>query len=216
MPLADEVLTWLDQHKPLMASHPYASAYLVPQVQSSPDALKVEQTLLTMHLREQRTPEQFLSAIYVSKGWNEIEPSLLSYQAQMAKARSTGNTRAAGVLGQQWKAFTTKFGEANPIWYADYNNPTKSTSALTALAQLKDLNSKNMLGNSNVVPGIKDLLNSYESYHSQLLANTYANSGRVTPLYSQIKTQWVDYLNQLVLDRPELTNVATGVFKKVV
>ena len=216
MPLADEVLTWLDQHKPLMASHPYASAYLVPQVQSSPDALKVEQTLLTMHLREQRTPEQFLSAIYVSKGWNEIEPSLLSYQAQMAKARSTGDTRTAGVLGRQWKAFTTKFGEANPIWYADYNNPTKSTSALTALAQLKDLNSKNMLGNSNVVPGIKDLLNSYESYHSQLLANTYANSGRVTPLYSQIKAQWVDYLNQLVLDRPELTNVATGVFKKVV
>jgi len=216
MPLRDDVLTWLDNNKSLMASHPYASAYLVPQGPSSPDALKVEQTLLTMNLREQRTPQEFLTAIYVSKGWNELQPSLLSYQTQMDAARRSGNKIAVSTLGQNWKAYTTQFGQSNPIWFADYNNPTKSVSANTALAQLQDLNSKGTLGNSNVVPGIKDLLASYESYHSQLLSNMYANSNRVTPAYSTIKANWVSYLNQVVIDHPELTNVTTGVFKKVV
>jgi len=134
----------------------------------------------------------------------------------MDAARRSGNKIAVSTLGQNWKAYTTQFGQSNPIWFADYNNPTKSVSANTALAQLQDLNSKGTLGNSNVVPGIKDLLASYESYHSQLLSNMYANSNRVTPAYSTIKANWVSYLNQVVIDHPELTNVTTGVFKKVV
>jgi hypothetical protein len=216
MPLSDNVLKWLGDHKPLMSSHPFAAAYLVPQGPASKDALAVEKTLLAMHLREQRTPADFLNAIYVSKGWSDLQPSILDYQAQVAAARKAGNTHELGVLSAQWKAFTAQQGISNPIWYADYNNPTKSTSAQVALAQLQDLSKKGMLTNSNVVPGIKRLLQSYDDYHNQLQANTYMNGQRHTPIYSQIRAQWVDYLNQEAISDSNLTNVINGVFKRVV
>ena len=216
VPLADEVLTWLDTNKKTMETHPYAAAYLVPQVQASPDALKVEQTLLTMHLREQRTPQEFLTAIYTQKGWNDIQPSLADYQDLVSKAKAAGNSHQVSALVSAWKTYTAKFGLQNPIWYADYNNPTKSTSAMTALGQLQDLKAKGQLGSSNVAPGIDRLLASYDDYHAVLQANTYDNGSKYNHAYSAYKSAWSDYLNQLALDHKELTNVITGVFKKVV
>ena len=218
MPLSDSVLTWLGENKGLMQSHPYAAAYLVPQGNSTPDALKVEKTLLAMHLRETRTPQDFLSAIYVTKGWAELQSSLTSYQDQLKVAIHNGDRTLVTQLHNQWKQFTTEYGASNPIWYSDYQNPTKTTSAQFALNQLQDLNKKGQLGNSNVVPGIKSLLESYDSYHAQLAANTYDNGQRHTVAYSQIVNQWNDYLNNLVepTNHPELANVVSGVFKRVV
>jgi hypothetical protein len=216
MPLSDSVLGWLASHKDLLQSHPYASAYLVPQTAATADALKVEKTLLAMHLRETRTPQDFLSAVYVTKGWAELQPSLLDYQAQLAAAQKAGNRIEIANLHAQWKQFTTTYGASNPIWYADYQNPTKATHAQYALSQLKDLSAKGQLGNSNVVPGIKELLASYEDYHAQLAANMYDNNQRRTPGYAQVVTQWNDYLNALALKSPELANVISGVFKRVV
>jgi hypothetical protein len=216
MPLADQVLQWLAANKNLMQSDPYAAAYLVPQVASTPDALKIEKTLLAMHLRETRTPQDFLSAVYVTKGWTELQPSLNDYQKQLADATKTGNRVQIANLHAQWKQFTTNYGLSNPIWYADYQNPTKATHAQFALSQLKDLNTKGKLGNSNVVPGIKELLASYEDYHAQLAANMYDNNQKRTPAYSQIVNSWNDYLNNLTVTNPELTNVISGVFKRVV
>lgn len=218
VPLNDQVLNWLGNNKDLMQSHPYASAYLVPQVASGPDALKIEKTLLAMHLREVRTPQDFLSAVYVTKGWAELQPSLVDYQNQLSAAQKAGNRVLVSQLHNQWKAYTTQYGASNPIWYADYQNPTKATNAQFALKQLQDLNAKGKLGNSNVVPGIKDLLASYDDFHTQLEATKYDNGQRHTLRYSQLINEWNDYLNNLVLDNnhPELKNVVSGVFKRVV
>ena len=218
VPLADSVLGWLSSNQGLMQTHPYAAAYLVPQVASSPDALKVEKTLLAMHLRESRTPQDFLSAVYITKGWTELQPSLVDYQTQLADAKKANNRVEVAQLHSQWKAYTAQYGASNPIWYADYQNPTKATSAQQALSQLKDLNAKGKLGNSNVVAGIKDLLASYEDFHAQLATTVYDNGQRHTSEYAQIIDQWNNYLNTLVLDinHPELKNVVSGVFKRVV
>jgi hypothetical protein len=216
MPLSDQVLGWLDANKGLLASHPYAAAYLVPQGPATPDALKVEKTLLAMHLREQRTPAEFLNAVYVTKGWTELQPSLKDYQDQLSKAQKSGNRVEVANLHAQWKTFTTNYGLSNPIWYADYQNPTKNTSAQQALGQLIDLEKKGQLGNSNTVAGIKDLLASYADYHAQLAASTYDNGQRRTVGYSQTVNAWNDYLNNLVIKDPNLANVVSGVFKRVV
>ena len=216
MPLSDNVLGWLGTHQGLLASHPFAAAYLVPQGPATPDALKIEKTLLAMHLREQRTPADFLNAVYITKGWTELQPSLLDYQAQLKEAQKTGDRVQVANLHAQWKNFTTNYGLSNPIWYADYQSPVKATSAQSALKQLQDLYQKNQLGSSNVVSGIKELLASYSDYHVQLAASTYDNGQRRTINYSTTVNSWNDYLNNLALAKPELANVISGVFKRVV
>lgn len=216
MPLSDQVLGWLSSNKGLLNSHPFAAAYLVPQGPATPDALKVEKTLLAMHLREQRTPADFLNAVYITKGWTELQPSLKDYQTQLAAAQKSGDRVQVANLHAQWKSFTTNYGLSNPIWYADYQNPTKATSAQAALSQLQDLAKKDLLGKSNVVPGIQELLASYADYHAQLAASTYDNGQRRTVGYSAVVNSWNDYLNNLVTQKPELANVVSGVFKRVV
>jgi len=216
MPLSDAVLKYIDNNKGLFDSHPYAAAYLVPQTDSSPDALKVEKQLLAMNLRQKRTPKEFLDAIYVSKGWSDLQPSLDKYHSLMDAAQKAGNRPLIGQLAGAWKQFTQTYGLQNPIWYADYQNPTKTTSANQALAQLQDLNKNGKLGNSNVAPGIKSLLASYDNLHAALQSTMYMNGQRHTPQYSAYINAWTDYLNNLKISNPELTNVISGVFKRVV
>ena len=215
LPLAKTTIDWLANNQDIMKVYPNGAAYLVPQnSQVGSDALKIEQKLLSMHLRETMSPKDFVDATFVAKGWSDMGPSLADYEALL---KSAGNNKAlAGMATSAWQAYTAEYGQSNPIWYADYKDPTRTAYAYKSLSDLQKLNETEKLGTSAQASGIKGLLASYKDYHAALQQNTIKGMNRVTPMYSQIKNAWFDYITQLSTTNPELTNVINGVFKKVV
>ncbi len=214
LPLADSTMQFLDANKDIINSHPMGAAYLVPQTASSADALKVEQHLLAMHLRSQQTPQGFMQAIYVAKGWADMAASQKDFEAQLTKDKASGDKHAIGVDMQIWNDVTLKYGQSNPIWYSDYKNTLKSDSANTALKDLQFLNANGKIDNSLQSQGIKKLLASYDYYHAMLAESTV--NGKHLPQYAQLKSEWYDYLMRTIATNTELTNVINGVFKRVV
>jgi hypothetical protein len=216
VPLAKSSLDWLGSNSDIMKTHGMGAAYLVPQVQGTSDALSVEQKLLTMHLRSQSTPKDFLDSVFVSKGWQDLQPSLVDYEAAIKQSRAEGNRIATSRITQIWNQVTADYGKQNPIWYSNYKDTTKNTNADRALVDLQALAKDGRLGTSAQSVGISSLLASYNDYHSVLQQNLIMNGTKKTPMYSQIQNQWYDYLGALSISNPELANVITGVFKRVV
>jgi len=163
-----------------------------------------------MHLRSQDTPQQFLNAVYYAKGWVDLAQDYKDYQAAIASAQ--GNRFELYKISQAWKTVTTAYGQSNPIWLSEYKDPTKSVMANHALSDLQAMQQQGKL-NGPQAAGIADLLASYNDYHG-LLGQQMVN-GRKLPGYNQLQSAWYNYLDQEMTNNPALTNVISGVFRRV-
>jgi len=215
-PLADSTLSWIKNNQSLLNNSAYSSAapYLIPQTGDSADALQVENQLLANHFRAKISSQDFMTALYVKKGWQDLAKDSADYQAAMKVARTSGNRYEEYQLSQIWKTVTSNYGQSNPIWFADYNNPTRLESAKNALQQFQVMNTKGLIPDTVEGKGIKDLLTSYEDYHKGLLANTYG--GKHLPGYANLQDVWYSYLDNLAQTNPRLQSVITSVFRRAV
>ena len=216
VPLSDQALAWINTHQGLINDPRYsiAAPYLIPQTASTPDALSVEKQLLADHFRSKVTPQEFMSSLYIQKGWQDIATSYADYKVMMEAARKTGNRQQMYQISQLWKQYTDNYGLSNPIWYSDYNNPIRLDNAQNAVSQLMVMNKNKLIPNTVEGNGIKSLLASYADFHDALIQNTLPG-GRHTPMYANIQDQWYTYLDGLAASEPRLQSVINGVFRRV-
>jgi len=215
-PLADSTLSWINNNQPLLTNSAYSKAapYLIPQVADGKDALAVENKLIINHFRAKTTANDFLNSLYVKQGWQDLSQDYTDYQNAMTQARATNNRMAEYNIGQAWKQVTANYGQSNPIWYADYNNPTKKVDSQAVIGQFQKMQEKGLLPNTPEGNGIKELLASYQDYHNGLVANTI--NGQHLPGYANIQDAWYTYLDNLAASNQRLASVITSVFRRAV
>ena len=214
VPLADSTLNFINSNGALLNNPAYSSAapYLIPQVADGKDALAVENKLLLDHFRSKVTSTDFLNSLYVKQGWQDLAQDYTDYQNALTAARKAGNRQAEYQMGQVWKQITTDYGQSNPIWFADYNNPTRPIQSAKVIGQFEAMNKKGLIPNTDEGSGIKELLASYQDYHAGLLANTI--NGTHLPGYSNLQDAWYTYLDNLAAANPKLQSVITSVFRR--
>jgi len=211
LPLAQSTLDWLDKNQTLMSDFPSAAGFLIPQTAPDKDALKVENKLLAMQLRSKRTPEDFMKALYIQKGWTDIQDNYTSFQNFLDNAKTTGNRYAMAQAIQAWNNYTAEFGMSNPIWYEDYTGKSRTVNAKVALTQLQDMQGKGLLKGAQGSK-ISDLLNNFNNFNAmyqQVTANGNKTAG------SNYKSAWFTYLDELEKSDVNLTNVINSVFRRV-
>jgi len=215
-PLADSTVTWINNNQPILNNPNYSTAapYLIPQVADSKDALAVENKLLINHFRAKVTSKDFISALYVKQGWQDLSADYTAYQSDMNNLRASGDKQGMYQASQIWKQITADYGQSNPIWYADYNNPTKVEMAQKAITQFTAMQDKGILAVSPQGKKISEILDNYKQYHADLLANTY--NGKHLPGYSAAQDAWYSYMDNLAASDPQLASVVTGVFRRAV
>jgi len=215
-PLADSTVTWINNNQPVLNNPNYSTAapYLIPQVADSKDALAVENKLLINHFRAKVTSKDFISALYVKQGWQDLSADYTAYQSDMNNLRASGDKQGMYQASQIWKQITADYGQSNPIWYADYNNPTKVEMAQKAITQFTAMQDKGILAVSPQGKKISEILDNYKQYHADLLANTY--NGKHLPGYSAAQDAWYSYMDNLAASDPQLASVVTGVFRRAV
>jgi len=214
--LADSTISWIDGNQKLLNNPAYSSAspYLIPQVADSADALAVENKLLLDHFRSKVTSQQFLTSLYVKQGWQDLASSYAAYQTVLTDARKSNNRQAEYNIGQAWKQITANYGQSNPVWFANYNDPTRPVQSAKVISQFQTMNQKGLLPNTPEGNGIKDLLANYQYYHNGLLANTI--NGQHLPGYSTLMDVWYTYVDNLAVSNPRLQSVITSVFRRAV
>ena len=213
IPLSDATINWLNANKDIMQSHPNGAAYLVPQNTAGGDIQAIENKLLTMHLRAQQTPAEFMNSVYVAKGWADLGQDFKDYQDAIKQAKATNNITALGQISQAWKSVSEAYGQQNPIWWASYKDPTKTVDAENALKDFQSLQSTGKLGNSQQATGIADLLSSYNDYHAAISQQTKGT--KLTSIGYAIQDAWNNYLDQEMTNNSNLANVINGVFRRV-
>ena len=216
VPLADTTISWINGNQSLLNNPSYSSAapYLIPQVADSKDALSVENKLLLDHFRSKVTSQEFLTSLYVKQGWQDLASSYAAYQTVLTDARKSNNRQAEYNIGQAWKQITANYGQSNPVWFANYNDPTRPVQSAKVISQFQTMNQKGLLPNTPEGNGIKDLLANYQYYHNGLLANTI--NGQHLPGYSTLMDVWYTYVDNLAVSNPRLQSVITSVFRRAV
>jgi hypothetical protein len=115
---------------------------------------------------------------------------------------------------QIWKQIADNYGQSNPIWYADYTNPTRVETAQKAVSQFLVMQSKGLLDTSSQGQAISTILDNYKQYHQDLIANTY--NGTHLPGYTNAMNAWYSYMDNLATSNPQLSSVVTGVFRRAI
>ena len=210
IPLNDKTVKWLDEHKDWMTSYPAAAAYLIPQGMNGPDALKVDQKLLTMKLRSVATPEQFLKNVYIQKGWNDLQPYYDDYKATIASHQNAPSLVAKDV--QKWKTFSDSYGLQNPVWHDDYNSKLANESAHVALDELNSMRKKGLL-NSPEYDKVNFLLDNTNNFLAS--ASQWIINGKATRMHGQMVTQFLNSMTNWAKEDATVASIINGVFKRV-
>jgi hypothetical protein len=213
VPLADSTLDFIKNNGSILNNPAYSSAspYLIPQVSDSSDSLAVENKLILDHYRSKISSTDFINSLYVKQGWQDLGQDYNAYQTALAQARKSGDRQAEYQIGQVWKQVTANYGQSNPVWYADYNNPTRPVQSQKVISQFQTMDKKGLLPNTPEGNGIKELLASYQDYHNGLLANTV--NGQHLPGYSNLVDAWYTYVNNLAAANPRLQSVISSIFR---
>ncbi len=212
MPYTDEAINWIENNKALLNSkNATGAAFLVPQVTSlSGDAQAIHDEILKMHLRSQKTPDEFLKAVYVAAGNNYIYSQKPAHDKAMADLKKNGQSQVAERAA--WSGFVQNYGQMNPIWEADYSSPVRTQNAVHAVEQLQNIFvSKNppQTEQAHLVEGLlRDWVN-----HAQAIQRYSTSYGQQA--VNAEKDNWSTYLDNLIQSKPQLNSVINSVFRRL-
>lgn len=210
VPATKAALTWLNKNWSWATAHPLAAAYLLPQ---APGAFNNQayQEEIQAHLRQKRTPQQFLDAIYQAEGNTDYQPSLRDYQKM--KAQSYGDTYTTQTLNQEWAAYLQNLAYQNPVWYENQFSGKGYTQAITARNELVQGLADGTLPDSPQIQAVAQLEHSYRDY-MMMASQAAAGGGSMTS--GQLGVAWKDYVDQFVTANPWAYPVAYGVYRRLV
>ncbi len=210
-PATAAALNFIESNRSWVNENNLAAVYLMPQTpgEFDPAAYSAE---LVLGLRQRKTPEQFLDAVYTSIGNAEFFPSLRSYQQQRDALLAQGQTDAAHQLGQVWNEYFNSLAKKNPIWYEVQFSAKKAAVAQQAYSQLVKAVNDPSTPASPQMPLVRQLIQDYQSFQQQV-ALARAGSGQYTE--SELKTQWKNYIDFFAEQNPAAQAVAYGVFRRL-
>jgi hypothetical protein len=214
IPLSDATMSWVKQNQNLMDNYGNGAAYLVPQSTAGGNVAKIENKMIALGFRSRRTPQDFMNAIYVSKGWSDISKDYTDYSNFMKQAKASGSTYQMGQASQVWKAFTANYGLQNPIWYDDYTSKTRVVNSIKAIADLTKIQDAGRMPTDAQGSAVNSLLTDYRTL-KPILDSNHIN-GKPNNTYYTLIDAWNTYLDEKLGTNPSLSNVINGVFRKAV
>lgn len=219
MPYTDQAIKWIESHQDVMNStgpEGTAAAFLVPQATSgSGDAQAIHDEIVKMHLRSNKTPQQFLDSYYTAAGNNFIASQRKGHDDAMAALAKNGQSQSAERAA--WSAFVTQYGQTNPIWWDDYSSTTKKHVATEALTGFNNMFAGKTDQQINSQYGsqaldVKNLYNDYLGHHNAILQ---LRANGATSYEKAENDNWQQYLAQIVSNNPTLNTVVNSVFARL-
>jgi hypothetical protein len=191
-----------------------AAAFLIPEDPGPGNTLAIHQQLIREHLRENRTPLEFLNQFYISQGNNYIAPLIAQHTANVNQYKQEGNTYALQMENQQWSDTLAKMKTLQPTWYENYSNGAGRDNAAVIVSQLQTIFSDPKLTpKTEQAKLVQGLLSDWQSHMNTI--NQYKQLKVTGEPVSMENQNWQTYLENLKTSEPRLTSVINAVFSKV-
>jgi hypothetical protein len=211
-PYTDQAINWLQDNEALLKSkHAVGAAFLVPQEPGlTGDKQAIYDEVIKMHLRQKRTPQEFMDSIYTSAGNNEyFANKKLHDDATVAAGDNKAQVDAENTAWSEW---VSNFKLMNPIWADDFQSPEKRSIATRAVADLKTLYQTGQAPKTEQSKLVYNLLQDYAKHEE---TKNIIRGYRVETTLSDENANWDAYLNGLSQSEPRLTTIINGVFRRL-
>jgi hypothetical protein len=211
-PYTDQAINWLQDNEALLKSkHAVGAAFLVPQEPGlTGDKQAIYDEVIKMHLRQKRTPQEFMDSIYTSAGNNEyFANKKLHDDATVAAGDNKAQVDAENTAWSEW---VSNFKLMNPIWADDFQSPEKRSIATRAVADLKTLYQTGQAPKTEQSKLVYNLLQDYAKHEE---TKNIIRGYRVETTLSDENANWDAYLNSLSQSEPRLTTIINGVFRRL-
>jgi hypothetical protein len=217
IPYTDKAINYIESKQDLInGPNAVGAAFLIPQVTSgSGDAQAIHDEVIKMHLRANKTPEEFLKSYYVAAGNNFISAQRAGHDKAMAQLAAQGAPQTAERAA--WSAFVNQYGQMNPIWWDDYTSNAKKHVAAQAaqdftqmFANKSDAEISKTYGDQ-ALP-IKQLMDAW-TQHTQAIIQLRASGATE---YTKAENEaWQGWLKQVGSEQPQLNTVINSVFSRL-
>ena len=163
-----------------------------------------------MHLRGNKTPDEFLKSVYIAAGNNFIYAQKPAHDKAMADLKAAGESQADERAS--WSAFVKSYGSTNPIWEADYSSPVRTQNAVHAVEQLQSIFADKNPPRGVQADLVRGLLNDWVNHTQavQMYGDTYGQEAVTTE-----KENWQAYLDTMATKEPRLNSVINSVFRRL-
>lgn len=218
-PYTQKAIDWIDKElgKGGLLSNPdtaVGAMFLVPQDPGAGNTLAIHHQLIRDHLRENRTPQEFLDQFFIIQGNNYIAPYLEQHTQNVNTFRSMQNSFLLQQENQNWSAFMSQLKNTMPTWYDNYSSGGGRNSAALAVQQLQSIFStpgyKPKTEQEKLVMG---LMQDYQAHNATI--EQYKNFGITGQLVDMENQNWSTYLENLKASDQRLQSVINSVFSKV-
>lgn len=200
IPASVEAENWINSHQALIAKYPYAAAWLMPQLKDTKYNSSVYNEQIAQGHRVKRTPQEFLTALYVASGnyqyYNLDRPA---YEKDLNSGKYDPTT-----LRSQFSAFTKTLGAQNPIWYDNFQSADAQDRRMQTLDELAAMMSGPNPPTDGVAAGVKGLLQDYTTYQNGIAQKVGTQA--------ELSDSFHDYLIATAKEEPELAPVILSVF----
>jgi hypothetical protein len=218
IPYSNKAINWIESKQDLINSK-YANgvAFFIPQTTGlEGDAQAIHDEIIKMHLRANKTPEDFLSSYYTASGNNYIAQQKQIHLDQMDKLKKAGVSQAAERAN--WNEFVNNYGNMNPIWWDDYSSTAKRHVADLAVNDFAELFAnktpaqiKSEYGDQAVL--VSNLYRDWTVHNNQIVS--LRNNNAYQEIINAEKDNWQKYLKTVVDKTPELNSVINSVFARL-
>lgn len=188
--------------------------FLVPQEPGPGNTLAIHQQLIRDHLRETRTPQEFLDQFFIVQGNNYIAPYLEQHNTNVKQFTQMQNSFLLQQENQNWSAFMDKLKQTMPTWYDNYSSGNGRNNANLAIKQLQSIfSAPDYQPKTEQEKLVMALMSDYEKHNGTL--EQYKNFGITGQLVDMENQNWKTYLDSLKASDQRLQSVINSVFSKV-
>jgi hypothetical protein len=186
--------------------------FLIPQENPKKESDRaVYNTLLKMHLREQKTPQELLNSFYVSQGDALMDQPIKDHIAKMQEYQFSPFLKQQEL--KNWSETMKKMANLHPVWYDAYTSGDSRRQAQNTYNQLVKIFSDPNPPQHNQAKLVQGLIKDYQTHQQRMASFKSLNLQGVA---STSETQnWETYLLTLSEKNPKLKSVINSVFRKL-
>lgn len=204
------------KNNPQMFNNPntqIGSFFLIPQDPSAKNSQTVYNELVSMKLREQRTPQELLKEQYIAAGDSIMSQQITEHTNIIKQAKSNFDKYTEKQENQRWAGIMSQMQGTNPIWYDSYVHGNGKLNAQTAYNQLLTILNSPNAPQTEQAQLVQGLMNDYAK-HAQTLNDykTFNISGAAVTIENE---NWQNHLLAVQQGEPKLQAVIKSVFSKL-
>jgi hypothetical protein len=205
LPDTQGALDWITQNQSLINQYQFGGMWLMPRLTDTKYSAQAYLEEIANGLRQRRSPDQFLNAIYAENGDQIYYNALAQHEAALQGGGDKSQEYA------KWGAYMQQLQASQPIWWSQFNNGQRATDAVRSINELNDIYNKNLEPNTQQSADVGSLLTAFQqAEQSYMQAGTQSN---YSTAQRQIKDQWIQYCNNLAAQNPNLDSIISSVFR---